>query len=284
MQALNTRQDDASGAPPAPGNGKTFVRLAVRARVLGARVAAPVIAVIFVLVLWQIIVTAARVPSYILPAPSRFIPVIGKDWSQLWSSTVVTGDETVIGFLLAVAFSIPLALLLASIRLVRDAVYPLIVFFQVIPKIAVAPLLIVWFGAGQLSVIVLTWALCFFPILVDSMVGFMAIDERHLYITRSMGATRWQAFRYLRLQSALPHIFAGLRVAIVLAVVGVIVGEFVGSNAGLGYLLEASTGILNTRLVFADLVVLTAFGLLLNYIVVGAEWLFMPWKRKVRQP
>lgn len=257
--------------------------LLARAKVykVGIQVTAPIVAMVILLVLWQVIVVGGHIPDYILPAPSSFLPMIGKSWPQLWAATVTTGEEAIVGFLVAIVFSIPLALLLASIRLVRDMIYPLVVFFQIVPKIAVAPLLIVWFGANQMSVIVLTWALCFFPILVNSMTGFMAIDQQQLYITRSMGASRWQTFRYLRLQSALPFIFAGLRVAVVLAVVGVIVGEFVGSNAGLGYIIEASSGVLNTPLIFADLVVLTVLGLALNYIVVGAEWLLMPWKRKV---
>ncbi|MBO0820094.1 MAG: ABC transporter permease [Nocardiopsaceae bacterium] len=269
--------------PEAPAGDKPPLLARARVYKVGVQVTAPIAAMIILLVLWQIVVVGGRIPDYILPAPSSFLPMIGKSWPQLWSATVTTGEESIIGFLIAIVFSIPLALLLASIRVIRDMVYPLVVFFQLVPKIAIAPLLIVWFGANQTSVIVLTWALCFFPILVNAMAGFMALDEQQLYITKSMGASRWQTFRYLRLQSALPFIFAGLRVAVVLAVVGVIVGEFVGSNSGLGYIIEASSGVLNTPLIFADLVVLTVLGLVLNYIVVGAEWLLMPWKRKVRR-
>lgn len=282
MQTLASKQG-AGSAEGAPAGDRRPLLARANVYKVGIQVAAPIAAMLLLLVLWQVIVAGGHVPDYILPAPSSFLPAIGKNWSQLWSATVITGEEAIVGFLIAIAFSIPLALLLASIRVVRDMVYPLVVFFQLVPKIAVAPLLIVWFGANKMSVIVLTWALCFFPILVNSMAGFMAIDQQQLYITKSMGASRWQTFRYLRLQSALPYIFAGLRIAVVLAVVGVIVGEFVGSNAGLGYIIEASSGILNTSLIFADLVVLTVLGLVLNYIVVGAEWLLMPWKRKVRR-
>lgn len=282
MQTAASKQGAGAADGTSAGNAVPWLARA-NAYKIGIQVAAPIAAMVLLLVLWQVIVDGARVPNYILPAPSSFLPMVGKSWPELWSATVTTGEEAIVGFLIAIAFSIPLALLLASIRVVRDMVYPLVVFFQLVPKIAVAPLLIVWFGANKLSVIVLTWALCFFPILVNSMAGFMAIDPQQLYITRSMGATRWQTFRYLRLQSALPFIFAGFRIAVVLAVVGVIVGEFVGSNAGLGYIIEASSGILNTPLIFADLVVLTVLGLVLNYLVVGAEWLLMPWKRKVRR-
>jgi NitT/TauT family transport system permease protein len=282
VQTLASKQG-AGSADETPAGGKTPLLARANVYKVGIQVASPIAAMLLLLVLWQVIVAGAHVPNYILPAPSAFLPAIGKNWGVLWSATVTTGEEAIVGFVIAIVFSIPLALLLASIRVVRDMVYPLVVFFQVVPKIAVAPLLIVWFGANKMSVIILTWALCFFPVLVNSMAGFMAIDQQQLYITKSMGASRWQTFRYLRLQSALPFIFAGLRIAVVLAVVGVIVGEFVGSNAGLGYIIEASSGILNTSLIFADLVVLTVLGLVLNYIVVGAEWLLMPWKRKVRR-
>lgn len=111
------------------------------------------------------------------------------------------------------------------------------------------------------------------------MIGFMSIDHQLLYITKSMGASRFQTLRYVRFPSAVTYIFAGLKISVVLAVIGVIVGEFVGSNAGLGYLLEASAGILNTSLVFADLVILSVLGLILNYLVLACEWLVTPWKR-----
>lgn len=282
MQTLANKQG-AGSAEGAPAGDKTPLLARANVYKIGVQVAAPIAAMFILLALWQVIVQGARVPNYILPAPSAFLPAVARNWPELWSATFTTGEEAIVGFLAAIVFSIPLALLLASIRVVRDMIYPLVVFFQVVPKIAVAPLLIVWFGANKMSVIILTWALCFFPILVNSMTGFMAIDEQQLYITKSMGASRWQTFRYLRFQSALPFIFAGLRIAVVLAVVGVIVGEFVGSNAGLGYIIQASSGILNTSLIFADLVVLTVLGLVLNYIVVGAEWLLMPWKHKVRR-
>lgn len=282
MQTLANKQS-AGAAEGTQAGDKTPLLARANVYKIGVQVAAPIAAMFILLALWQVIVQGAHVPNYILPAPSAFLPAVGRNWPELWSATFITGEEAIVGFLAAIVFSIPLALLLASIRVVRDMIYPLIVFFQVVPKIAVAPLLIVWFGANKMSVMILTWALCFFPILVNSMTGFMAIDEQQLYITKSMGASRWQTFRYLRFQSALPFIFAGLRIAVVLAVVGVIVGEFVGSNAGLGYIIQASSGVLNTSLIFADLVVLTVLGLVLNYVVVAAEWLLMPWQRKVRR-
>jgi NitT/TauT family transport system permease protein len=225
--------------------------------------------IIVVGILWQASVVGLHVPAYILVPPSKFLPEVVISRDTLWSATVVTGQEVVFGFLIV----------LATVRIVREALYPLVVFFQVIPKIAIAPLFVVWFGIGKLPVTLLTFTMCFFPIVVDSISGFMELDPRLLYLTQSMGANRWQTLRYVRLQSALPYIFSGLKVGIVLATTGAIVGEFVGSNGGLGYLLEQATGYLNTPLVFADLVVLSVFGILLAYLMDFAQWLAMPWQR-----
>ncbi|MHB8620364.1 MAG: ABC transporter permease, partial [Chloroflexota bacterium] len=188
--------------------------------------------------------------------------------------------EVVLGFLVAAAVSIPMALLITSASLIERSVYPLFVFLQLIPKIAIAPLFVVWFGLGQFPKVLLTFLLCFFPILVDSMTGFKSIDPRLLYLLRSMGATPWQTFRYLRLQAAMPFIFSGLKVAIVFASTGAIVGEFVGANAGLGYLLLRGSSYLDTGLIFAVLVVLSIMGLAFSYAVGGFESIIMPWQKK----
>lgn len=262
----------APGARGHPGTARTVGRLAVK-------VVAPLGGLLLLGLIWQAAVAVFDVPIYILPPPSKFVPSIGYNWSVLWSATLVTAEEIIYGFVLGAVVSIPLALLFSSVRWIRAAFYPLVVFLQVIPKIAVAPLLIIWFGANKQSVVILTFTLCFFPILVNALAGFTELEERQLYISRSMGASRWQTFKYIRLKSAMPFIFAGFKIAIVLAVTGVIVGQFVGSNAGLGYVLEAATGILNTPLIFADLVVLSVLGLIANYVIVGLEWLAMPWRR-----
>jgi NitT/TauT family transport system permease protein len=164
-----------------------------------------------------------------------------------------------------------------SLRPLERAVYPLIVFFQLVPKIAIAPLFVVWFGFGLFPKVLLTFLLCFFPTLVASMTGFRALDPRVLYLTRSMGATWWQTFRYVRLPAALSYIFAGLKVSIVFAATGAIVGEFVGANNGLGYLLLRGTSYLDMPLIFAILVALAVVGIAFSYLVQLAERLLMPW-------
>lgn len=229
---------------------------------------------------WQLLVPVFEVPEYILPVPSEFLVRTWDARELLWRNALVTGAEVLLGFGAATLLSVPLALAIALTRFLERAFYPLIVFFQLIPKIAIAPLFIVWFGFGLFPKVLITFLLCFFPTLVASMVGFKAVEQRLLYITRSMGASRWQTFRFIRLPAALPFIFTGLRVSIVFAATGAIVGEFVGANAGLGYLLLRGTSYLDTSLIFAVLVVLSVMGLAFSYAVIFTEKLVMPWRSK----
>jgi NitT/TauT family transport system permease protein len=240
----------------------------------------PMLSFAMLVVLWQLAVVGFKVPEYIVPPPSKFILRFFTARDLIWSESLVTGTEVLEGFAIATIISIPLALLIVTVRIVEQALYPLVVFLQLIPKIAVAPLFIVWFGFGQFPKVLLTFLLCFFPVLVDSMTGFKAIDQRLLYLTRSMGAKPWQTLLFVRLPAATPYIFSGLKVGIVLAVTGAIVGEFVGSNAGLGFLLLRASSYLDTALIFAVLIALSVMGLLFSYAVEAAERLIMPWQHK----
>jgi NitT/TauT family transport system permease protein len=249
----------------------------------GDRLAAigyPIAAFTMLLVGWQFGVRAAGVPEYILPLPTEFLAKFWAERALIADHSWVTAKEIVLGFLLATAISIPLGFLIVSWKVLERALYPLIVFFQLIPKIAIAPLFVVWFGFGMFPKVLLTFLLCFFPTLVASMTGFRALDERVLYLTRSMGASGWQTFRHVRLPAALTYIFAGLKVSIVFAATGAIVGEFVGANAGLGYLLLRGTSYLDMPLIFAVLVALSLVGIVFSYLVQFIETLLMPWQRK----
>lgn len=249
----------------------------------GDRVAAvtyPIAAFGVLLLLWQFGVRVAGVPEYILPLPTEFLAKLWQQRALIAQHTAVTANEVVLGFLLATAISVPLGFAIVSWKPLERAFYPLIVFFQLVPKIAIAPLFVVWFGFGMFPKVLLTFLLCFFPTLVSSMAGFRALDERVLYLTRSMGATGWQTFRYVRLPAALAYIFSGLKVSIVFAATGAIVGEFVGANSGLGYLLLRGTSYLDMPLIFAVLVALSAVGIVFSYLVQMLEALLMPWQRK----
>ncbi len=232
------------------------------------------------LLAWQFLVRLFGVPEYILPVPSAFLAKLVQSRALIGEHTLVTSTEIVLGFLIAAAIGVPLGLMIVSLKFLERSLYPLILFFQLIPKIAIAPLFIVWFGFGPFPKILLTFLLCFFPTLVASMTGFRALDERVLYISRSMGASAWQTFRYIRLPAAMGHIFGGFKVSVVFAATGAIVAEFVGANAGLGYLLLRATSYLDMPLIFAVLVALSAIGILFSYAVQLLERLFMPWLRK----
>lgn len=243
-------------------------------------IAYPIATFVILLLAWQFLVRAFGVPGYILPVPSEFLTKLVEARAIVWSNTLVTAYEIVLGFLLAAIVSIPLGFLIVSLRVLERSVYPLIVFLQLVPKIAVAPLFVVWFGFGPFPKVLFTFMLCFFPVLVSSMAGFRALDERVLYLTRSMGASWWQTFRYVRLPAAMNFIFAGLKVAIVFAATGAIVAEFVGANAGLGYLLLRGTSYMDMPLIFAVLVALSVVGLVFSYAVQLMENLLMPWQRR----
>ncbi|HET6444992.1 MAG TPA: ABC transporter permease [candidate division Zixibacteria bacterium] len=244
------------------------------------RIWPPIFSFILLLIVWQVLVVGFEVPEYIMPPPSDFLARLVESRSLLFDHMLRTATEVALGFLLATAISVPLGYLIASVNFVERSVYPLIVFVQLTPKIAIAPLFIVWFGFGMTPKIFITFLLCFFPTLVASMAGFKSLDERILFLSRSMGATPKQTFRYIQLPTAMPYIFAGLRVSIVFAATGAIVGEFVGANKGLGYLLLRGSAYLDTALIFAVLIVLALMGLFFSYAVQFTEQIFMPWKRK----
>jgi NitT/TauT family transport system permease protein len=251
-----------------------------RARDRISAVLFPVATFGLLLLAWQFLVRLFGVPEYILPVPTEFLARLVESGALIWQHTLVTASEVILGFLFAAAIGVPLGLMIVSLKWLERSLYPLIVFFQLIPKIAVAPLFVVWFGFGPFPKILLTFMLCFFPTLVASMTGFRALDERVLYLSRSMGASGMQTFRYVRLPSALAHIFGGFKVSIVFAATGAIVAEFVGSNSGLGYLLLRATSYLDMPLIFAVLVALSAIGIVFSYAVQLLERLCMPWQRR----
>jgi NitT/TauT family transport system permease protein len=239
-------------------------------------------AFVLILLAWQLI--GLRLPRYILPTP---LATLGELWARaplLAQHALITLREIALGFLLAVAVSVPCGLAVAFSRPVERVIMPVLVFTQLVPKIALAPLFIIWFGFGLFPKVFMTFLLSFFPIVIDAVVGFRSLDREIEYLTRSMGLGAWGAFVKVRLPHALPQIFAGLKVAITLATVGAIIGEFVGSDRGLGYLLLVAGGDLRTELLFATLIVLTAIGLALYYLMTLFERAAIPWHVSRRGP
>lgn len=264
------------------GNGPVGVpsaRSSTRFHQRLGRVVIPAAAFIVLIFLWEFAIGAFRVPIYLAPAPSAIVPALVEHGGSLVAGSLTTIQEVVIGFAISIVLAIPLAYLLATSQVLEQALYPIIVFFQLIPKIAIAPLLLIWFGFGMSSKVVLVTVVCFFPLLVDSMTGFKALNPRLLYLTRSMGASSLQTLWFVRLPAALPFIFSGLKIAAVFATTAAIVGEMIGANSGLGYLLLRGSGNLNTPLVFAALAAMSVIGIVCSYLVSVVEWIVMPWQR-----
>jgi NitT/TauT family transport system permease protein len=228
-------------------------------------------------VAWEIAVRVTGVKEYLLPAPSRV-------WTEFWKrhdlvaeAAWVTSKEILAGYALAVLVSIPLALAVAHSRFMEQAVYPVIVFLQIVPKIAIAPLFIIWFGFGFMPKLLLVFLLSFFPIVVSSIAGFKSADRDVLDFARTTGAGGLKLFLKISLPQALPHIFTGLKVGAALAATAAVVAEFVASDKGLGYLLLQYNGQLDTPMVFAIIVLLSLIGVAVYYAVEIVERLAIPW-------
>jgi NitT/TauT family transport system permease protein len=199
------------------------------------------------------------------------------DWASLLKQAVPTLSATLLGFVASAVFGIALALLIASSKTVEDYIYPLLVFSQSIPKVAIAPLFVVWFGFGLVPKVISAFLLGFFPVVVSAVQGLKSVEPDLLDLARGMEAGRWQMFRMVSLPSAAPAIFAGLKVSVTLTVVGAVVGEFVGSNSGLGFILQRSIGNFELPLMFAALLVLAMIGVVLFWLVEWIEGLVIPW-------
>lgn len=230
--------------------------------------------------LWAVAVRVFEIPAYLMPGPGGVFQLLISEAAMLWDNAKTTLAEIVLGFGLTLITAIPLGLIIALSPLANQVLYPPAMLLQLVPKVAMAPLFLVWFGFGMESKVVLTLLMTFFPLLIASITGFQILDPRLLYLTQSMGATAWKTFWYLRVPAALPVIFSGVKTSATIAATAAIVAEFVGANKGLGYVLLKGTSTMNIELTFAVLVALTVIGLAINYAVEFSEWLLTPWQRK----
>jgi NitT/TauT family transport system permease protein len=243
----------------------------------------PLVATIVLFAIWEMVVRYGHISSLLLPAPSQIFQTSIQKFPVMVEMGTVTVMEFVLGFAVAVVVGLPLGALIVYAKPVELAIYPILVAFQTIPKAAIAPILIVWLGTGMSSKVIIAFAISFFPIVVDTIIGLRSSQPETIYLVRSMGATPFQIFRYVRFPNALPTIFGGLKVASTLAVIGAIVGEFVSSDSGLGYLVLVANGELNTRLVFACVLVLTLLGLVFYFAIEILERIFVRWHVSARQ-
>ena len=251
-------------------------------RVLFSAWMRPILLVVILLVVWDLAIRLFRIPPYLIPAPEAVVKQLVAEWPKLWRESLVTTYATLGGFALSIAFGIPMALLIAYSRTVESFVYPLLVFSQSVPKIAIAPLFVVWFGFGIIPKIICAFMLGFFPVVVSTVAGFKSVDPDMIDLARSMKASKLATFMRISLPQALPSIFAGLKVSVTLAVVGAVVGEFVGSNSGIGYLLQIANGNFDLPLMFAALTVLSAIGVVLFVAIDLIERWLIPWHASQR--
>jgi NitT/TauT family transport system permease protein len=253
---------------------RNLARRERRARVSG--VVSPIAVVIALIALWEAGARLFSVPVFLLPPPSAIAQSMQANAALLLANGWVTTIEIVLGFALSILIGIPLALAIFLWPSFSRSVLPLLVSSQAMPKVAIAPLLLVWFGFGLLPKVLIAFLIAFFPIVINTAVGLAAIEPEKIYLARSMGFGPVTTFFKIRLPNALPAIFGGLKISITLAVVGAVVGEFVGGDAGLGYLLMVANGSMDTQLLFAGIVALTILGVALYLLVELAERLAIP--------
>jgi NitT/TauT family transport system permease protein len=241
------------------------------------RAVLPFIGAAIILILWQVYTATFGISRIVLPSPSEIALASINRYDLLLRETWPTFLESVCGFGLAVAIGIPLAVCVANSRMLNLTLYPLLVATQSVPKVAIAPIVLVWFGLGLQSKLAIAFLVAFFPIVVNTATGLQSTPAGLLELARSLRATRLQVFAKVQFPAALPFIFSGAKVAVTLAVIGAVIGEFVGSVSGLGNLLLTANSQLDSALAWAALIWLSILGIVLFAAVALAERLLMPW-------
>jgi NitT/TauT family transport system permease protein len=232
---------------------------------------------------WEMSVDLFGIPAYILNKPSEIVTRGWADIGRLLNYTYVTGLEAIIGYALAIIVAVPLGLAIAFSSFLRRTIYPFFVSVEMVPKIAFAPLFISWLGFGLLPKIIIVFLVCFFPIVLNAILAFGSLPEELTRFCRSTGASWARVFPKVRLPAALPQCFVGFKYAALNATVGATIAEFIGSDQGLGFYIQITTGNMRPDLAFAGIFLLTGLGLCLFGLVTLAERLLIPWHISVRR-
>lgn len=246
-------------------------------------VALPLLAVVGIVALWHLATIVFGWEEFIVPTPGNVLDALVEQRSILPDHFLVTLVETLEGYGLAIGVGVPLAILIAYSRIFERTIYPVLLAVNAIPKIAIAPILIIWMGLGTGPKVVMVFLVCFFPIVLSTATGLQSTPPELVELIRSLSASPLQAFLKVRFPAALPHIFVGLKVAISLAVIGAVIGEFVGASEGLGYVIVASGNNANTALAFAAMALLAVMSIVLFYALVVIERVLIPWARYEQQ-
>jgi NitT/TauT family transport system permease protein len=245
-------------------------------------VAYPVASMALCVLLWDLAVRTLDLPAYMVPAPAAVAMALVERFDYFLGHTWVTTLETLLGFVFSIAIGVPLALAIVASRIIEKSVYPILVLSQAVPKVALAPLLLVWIGFGIETKVVVAVLIAFFPIVISMVVGLRSVPDEMVDLGRSMGLGPLHMFLKIRLPHALPSLFGGMKVAITLAVVGAVVGEFVGADQGLGYVILLASGQLQMDMMFAAIVLLVIVGIVLFAMVQLAERQLLPWHPSMR--
>lgn len=230
---------------------------------------------------WELVVRAADVPDYLFPAPSAVAVAFGSDAGLLWQATLVSLREIVLGYLLAVAFALVLAVALHFSAALRRALLPILVLSQTVPTVLLAPILAILLGYGIAPKLIVVAVVCFFPIVVNAVDGLRSTDAELVRMMRTLDGNRLAIFRRVELPGALPSIFSGARIAATYAAVGAVFGEWAGSSAGLGFVMLQSEPSLETARIFAAVLILSLIALGLYALVSLSERLLLPWQREL---
>lgn len=270
---LNASADTSSASAPGARTRLRYRRLAV----YGRTVVLPVAVVIATLLVWELIVRLLGIPEFLLPAPSQIYVDTVAMGVVMVDHTVATLNTIMIGFVVSILISLPLAVMITSSPLIANAIYPLLVLTQSIPKVALAPILVVVFGAGETSRVLVTFLVAFFPLVISVAAGLISVPPELIELSRSLKSTKLQELTRIRLPYAVPFVFSGLKLSITFAVVGAVVGEFVAADKGLGYQILSATAFFRTPVAFGSLVILSVMGIALFQAVVLVERVFFPW-------
>lgn len=243
----------------------------------------PLVTLALLVVAWHVATRLFDWPRWLVPSPLDVWDALMAERSLLPRHFWVTLLETLGGFGLAIAIGIPVAILIAYSRFLERTIYPVLLALNAVPKIAIAPILVLWMGFGAGPKIAVTFLLCIFPIVISTATGLKSTPPELMELIRSLSASPVHGFAKVRFPAALPHVFVGLKVAISLAVIGAVIGEFVGAEEGLGHVIIASGSNVNTALAFAAMVLLGVMSIVLFYALVALERLMVPWARHEEQ-
>lgn len=277
MSGPSAPANEAVPTRPTAAGPAIAARLSRLSRSLLRAAALPMLSVTLMLALWEIGCRAFAVPDFLLPAPSAIWRETIDAGPVMLSHTLATLRTILLGFLVSILVSLPLAVAITASPWLANAIYPLLVLTQSIPKVALAPILVVALGAGEVSRVVVTFLVAFFPLVLSVATGLLAVPPELIELSRSLRATRWQELVLVRLPFAVPFVFSGLKLAMTFAVVGAVVGEFVAADRGLGYQITSATAFFRTPLAFGALLILSALGIVLFQLVVLVERIFFPW-------